>query len=503
MKPKINIALVGAGRIADVHYPGYINNSRARLYAVCDSDEALARRRQKEWRCKRSFTDYQQLLADPDLDAVEILTPQHLHLPMVEAAARAGKHIAVQKPMTTSLPLADRMIRACREAGVVFKVTDNYLFYPPLQKARELIQSGRIGEPSGVRIKLISGGKGGWPIPPAAWQWRLAEKEQGRGLQTFDHGHHLWTTAWYLLGDFYKVKAWIDYADGIIDCPATVIWRYAVSKAHGVCEFQHSPELRIPSQYYANDEWMEITGTRGILFIHRCTGEIHQGPVLSVFDDQGMQSYDQIPSDWVEGFKGSLMNFVDAIEGRADPLLTGAAGRHILSFSLAAGRSAALGREVYLSEMDAFWPGLEYHRQRSRERRRHPRHQARSRLWQWFGAAADARYADQAADLTRELLAAYDPHQDPDWSALVVLRLTGQGSVGDQIFCIQIGDGKAGFLSAEKKWQPDLEIVVPAGTWAMILLKKKRIETAFLQRKVKILTGKAEEALKLRAVFGL
>lgn len=498
---KINIGLAGAGRIADVHFPGYVNNKRANLYAVCDADAETAKRRQKEWNCKKSFTDFNQMLADPDLDAVEILTPQGLHCSMVEAAARAGKHIAVQKPMTTDLKQADRMIQACQDAGVIFKVTDNYVFYPPIVTAKQMITDGRIGEVTGLRIKLISGGKGGWQIPAASWQWRLEEKEQGRGLQTFDHGHHLWTTAWALLGNFRKVKAWVDYADGIVDCPATVIWKYENNEAHGICEFQHSPLLTLPSHYYANDEWMEITGSKGLIFIHRCTGHIHQGPVLSVFDDNGMESYNDIASDWVEGFKGSLENFIDAIEGKAEPLLSAEQGRHILSFALALGRSAASGREVYLSETDAAFPYLAFLKERKKDIKNSPLRTGRSR--KWFTWKDDALYASQAAELTTQLIKRYDPKKDPSWSAVISLNLTAQGKTNEMNYLICIADGSAEFISGDHKKPADIALSVPAGTWAMIVLKKKRIETAFLQRKLKIIEGKAEDALKLRAVFGL
>ena len=121
----INVGIIGCGRIADLHYPGYKNNRKARVYAVCDSNDEIRERRKKEWRAEKSYSDYRELLADPSVDAVEILTPQVLHEEMVIEAARAGKHIALQKPMTIDLASADRMLRAVRSSGKVFRVTDN------------------------------------------------------------------------------------------------------------------------------------------------------------------------------------------------------------------------------------------------------------------------------------------------------------------------------------------------------------------------------------------
>ncbi len=139
---------------------------------------------------RQAYADYRDLLADPRVDAVEILTPQLLHEEMVLEAARAGKHIALQKPMTIDLPSADRMIAASVKSGKILRISDNYLFYPPIVLAKKMIDAGEIGDPNNMRIKLISGGSGGWAIPPAAWEWRLKESMVGRPIQTFDHGHH-------------------------------------------------------------------------------------------------------------------------------------------------------------------------------------------------------------------------------------------------------------------------------------------------------------------------
>lgn len=83
-----------------------------------------------------------------------------LHEPVV-AAAQAGKHIALQKPMTVDLKSADRMLTATAQSGKIFKVTDNYAFYPPIRLAKKIIDNGEIGSPISIRIKFIGGGGGG------------------------------------------------------------------------------------------------------------------------------------------------------------------------------------------------------------------------------------------------------------------------------------------------------------------------------------------------------
>lgn len=350
---RLRIGFIGCGRISDLHVRPYRDMKGVEIHSVCDIDGSLAEEKKIEWGARRSFTDYREMLGDPDLDAVEILSPQGVHEEMAVAAAEAGKQIALQKPMTIDVPSADRIIEAVARTGAAFRVTDNYLFYPPVVFAKRLIEDGIIGEPTNLRIKMISSDTGGWPVPPSAWQWRKAEALRGRGMQTFDHGHHLWAVAWYLLGDSEKVISWIDSVDGIIDSPAVIMWKYKKDVCYGMCEYVHAPGAVIPSDYYANDEWFEISGTGGIILINRCTGLLRKGPVVSVYAKDTWTHYEDIPSDWSEGFRGAAGNFVSMLRGKTRPLLSAEEARNILKFALAVGESAARGREIVL---DRFTP---------------------------------------------------------------------------------------------------------------------------------------------------
>lgn len=497
---KINVGFIGLGRIADVHYPGYINNNQARLYAVCDRDEEKLRQRKEQWNIEKAYTDYMEMLQDDKLDAVEILTPQLLHENMVIQTAQAGKHIAVQKPMTINLMSADRMLDEVKKAGIVFKVTDNYTFYPPIVHLKKIIEDGTIGKPTNIRIKFTGGASGGWEVPPSAWEWRMKEKEAGRGIQTFDHGHHLWTTAWYLLGSVERVKAWVDSLDGIIDCPSVIIWKYKGRIAYGVCEFAQASNMHIPSRYYANDEWIEVTGTDGIAFIHRCTGNIHQGAVISVFDGHKWKRYDKINSDWGEGFIGATQNFIQAVRGDAKPLLSGEEGREILKLALSIQKSSRLRREVYPDEMDDKNPKAFTKKKIKQDIKKNC---GKKGLLSWLGLGKkSAKYASKADELTEQLILDFNPDSVKTWNCIVGLHLKEEGNSCEAKYAFRIESGN---LSHEKGVLPenyDILLEIPKGVWAMILLKKRRLETAFLQGKLKI-KGKLEEALKLRSALGI
>jgi predicted dehydrogenase/putative sterol carrier protein len=501
---KINVAFIGCGRIADLHYRGYQNHRHAQLYALCDTNPEILALRQQEWQPVKVYSDYQELLQDREIDAVEILTPQALHEPMVIAALQSGKHVAVQKPMTTSLASADRMLAAAAGKSLVYKVTENYVFYPPIQLARQLIDDGQIGEPSNLRIKFISGSSGGWAVPTSSWEWRMGEILAGRGTATFDHGHHLWSTAWYLMGEVERVGGWIENYQGVVDCPAIVIWKYRDGRRYGSCDFTHAGDLHIPSQYYANDEWIEVSGSRGIIFIRRCTGNIQPGPVVSLFNGQSMRHWD-IDSDWGAGFRGATENFIQSIRGRETPLLNGAQGREILRFALAVRKAADLRREVYLAELDHWWPAL-YSWQQKRQRNDGIGINANS-LLAWvanrFSPNEDlAPYAPQARALTEKLLADFDPDKAKGWDIIIGIHLTPEGEASEEKIGLTIKDQKIALQFGTLPTTTTFTVRVAAGVWAAILLKKKRPELAFLQGKIKV-EGRVEEGLKLRELFKL
>ncbi len=271
---KLNFGIIGCGRITDLHAPGYAGREDARIYAACDVKRENAERRAREWGAEKVYADYRDLLADPAVDAVEVITPHHLHSEICVAACRAGKHVSVQKPMALTVPECDTMIRAAREAGVKLKVFENFVFYPPYVKARELIRDGAIGEPLSIRIRLGGAGRGGWKVPFSAWLWRLNEQTCGGGPNIFDDGYHKFSIAIYFLGDIGGVNAWVDRSFGIIDAPALISWDYKNSARVGFLDSTMSPNMTVKSKYYAVDERVEITGTEGVIWVTRCTAQL-------------------------------------------------------------------------------------------------------------------------------------------------------------------------------------------------------------------------------------
>ncbi len=496
----INVGIIGCGRISDLHRAGYIGCASARIHAVCDTNRELAEQKRKAWGAAKCYADYRALLEDRDVDAVEVLTPQPLHEAMAIDAAKAGKHVALQKPMAISLESADRILAAVAEQKTLFKVSDNYLFYPPLVLAKQLIAQGAIGTPSNLRIKMISGGSGGWDVPASAWAWRAAENAQGRGFQTFDHGHHLWSAASYLLGPVERVASWIDTLDGIIDSPAVIMWKHKEGVRYGTCEYVHAPQLHIPSAYYANDEWFEVTGSKGILCIRRCTGNICTGPGVRLFDGNGWMDFDDVETDWKEGFIGATRNFVNAIQGKTSPLLSGEQAREILKLDLAISKSARVRREVYVDELDAEDPSA-YTEKRIREEVDRASAKRQGHPPRTFPEPDREIRRDTIDGLTAGLINRVNAEKARNWRSVIQLFVKGEDG---QTFHYELRfeNGTLTTATALSARPPALTIKVSAASWADILRGTKTIEDCFVGGELE-LDGAIEEGLKVKDVLGL
>lgn len=358
MKP-IGVAIVGCGRISDLHQLGYRGRTDARIVAVCDTRKSRAAARAKAWGVDRVYTDYARLLEDRDVDAVELLTPHHLHCPMTVEACRAGKHVSVQKPMALSAAEADRMIEAARAAGVVLRVYETFVCYEPAVRARAMIDAGEIGEVRAVRMHVSTGtGSTGWKVPLSAWLWRFDEKQCGGGPLVFDHGYHLFSLGTYLGGPVEKVVAWIDrtpvkQAAGLVtvDAPATVMFKYRAARRYGVLDVEHTPAMRIDSRYYADDDRIEVIGDRGIIFINRYTARTVDLPALVLFKNGKTTPVPVEGVEWHDSFIATTNEFIEALKSGRQPMLDGPTGKAVLQFALAALQSAATGREVRPDEV--------------------------------------------------------------------------------------------------------------------------------------------------------
>jgi 1,5-anhydro-D-fructose reductase (1,5-anhydro-D-mannitol-forming) len=143
---QIRWGLVGLGRLADEHLASaFAGSCSGRLVACAGRTPERARAFAAAHGVAYSYTSYEELLQDPQVDAVYVATPNHLHHPVVLAAATAGKHVLCQKPMGMTAAEAEAMVAACQKAGVVLRVGLQCRFQHVLRAAARTVEAGRLG----------------------------------------------------------------------------------------------------------------------------------------------------------------------------------------------------------------------------------------------------------------------------------------------------------------------------------------------------------------------
>ena len=348
---KRRVGVVGLGRIFDLNVRGYLGHPEAEIAALCDADPALLARRAAAHPGAFATTDYAEFLRR-DLDLIEILTPHPLHEAMTAAALKAGAHVSVQKPMAMTLAECDRMVQAADASGKRLKLFENFVFYPPLVRARQLLREGAIGKPLHFRMKVVMADRAqAWAVPEAASRWRHALAAEGRGgPMVFDHGHHMMAVALWLFGDVRDGFARIERTEtpsGIYDAPATLTWRHADPPVHGMWDVSLALKMTLRTDYYADAERFEIQGEEGILTVTRCSDRMIDEPVLTLYRDGEVRAFHNLDSDWGNSFARSTRHFLDVLAGREEQeILTAREGRRVIALYDLFQRSNAEGRAV-------------------------------------------------------------------------------------------------------------------------------------------------------------
>ncbi len=344
----VRAAFVGLGRIYDLNVRAYVDNPDVEVVALVDPDAERRAERHADWPAASTFATVADLAASGlAIDAVEALLPIPLHAEGVIELLDAGWHVNLQKPMCNTLADAQRMIDASVANDRVLRVMENYLFYEPLVRMRELVDSGAIGDVVGYHLKMVGSGRGGWDVPMSSYEWQFRQMRAGRGILVFDDGWHKLSTALWLFGPVREVRAWIGATEVVpdvaVDAPTTITWEHT-SGVRGVWDITLAPDLYLRSDYYTNDERWEVTGTRGFARVNRCTARGVQQPSLEVYVDGELRSFHALDDDWASSFANSGRHWLRWLHRGAGPLLWDAADAvHVLRFALAAYASSAAG----------------------------------------------------------------------------------------------------------------------------------------------------------------
>ena len=202
----VKVGIIGMGRISAVHIDGLKNVKDAKITAICDIDgEKLNAAGDRlgipeEYR----FKDYKELIACPEVQAVEICTPNYLHVPMALDAVKAGKPVNIEKPLGIACnEQMTELLAEIEESGIANMMCFSYRFRHAVRYAKHLIDSGRLGKIVNVNIEYLQSGVF---IPGRRLEWRFVKEYAGSGTLA-DLGVHLIDMTRFLLGDFSSICA--------------------------------------------------------------------------------------------------------------------------------------------------------------------------------------------------------------------------------------------------------------------------------------------------------
>ncbi|MCF3944160.1 Gfo/Idh/MocA family protein [Oceanobacillus alkalisoli] len=208
---RLNIGMIGGGFMAKAHSMAYASvpmffwPTEIIPYrkTVVEVNEELAKNAAERFGFENYSTDWRTLLDDPEIDVIDIVTPNHLHAEMAIAAAKAGKHIISEKPLGRNAKETEKMLKAVKEAGVKHMVAFNYRKTPAIALAKKFIEEGKIGKILNFRGTYLQD----WSADPESpLSWRFNKEKAGSGALG-DIGTHVIDLARYLVSDISEVMA--------------------------------------------------------------------------------------------------------------------------------------------------------------------------------------------------------------------------------------------------------------------------------------------------------
>lgn len=348
----IRLGIVGLGQISELVLPSYEGNEFVEVVGLCDRDRKRLDRWSSVFPSAFATTELEDLLVRGAgvIDVVDVLVPTPAHGDVVCQVLEAGFHVQVQKPIARTVEDADRMLAAATRSGAALRVMEDYLFFPPLVKLRELVHAGEIGEPAGVHMKIVANGLGGWDVPASSYEWQFEQALDGRGMMVFDHGWHQLAVAYSFFGPIRRIFGWVgatEIVPGIVlDAPSTLVWEHD-NGVRAVLDITFAPDMFFRSDYYTGDERIEVTGRKGYARLNRISAHGIQEPSVVVYRDGELRGYHAIDDRPPDAFRTSTNHALAWFRGEDDNLvMDGATAREVLVALVTALDSSDQGRPL-------------------------------------------------------------------------------------------------------------------------------------------------------------
>ncbi len=209
-KKTVNIALIGTKFMGKAHSNAFRQVGKffdlpaePVMKVICGKDPAGTKAAAEKFGWEEASTDWQAVVARPDIDVVDISSSGDMHATMAIAAAKAGKHIICEKPLANTIKEAEQMLAAVNKAGVKHMCGFTYRFNPAIQTIKQLISSGKLGTIFHFRACYLQD----WIVDPEfPLNWRLTKEGAGSGALG-DIGAHITDLCQFLVGDIAEVAA--------------------------------------------------------------------------------------------------------------------------------------------------------------------------------------------------------------------------------------------------------------------------------------------------------
>lgn len=333
---KINVGVIGAGRIGRVHAENLAYRiPEANLVAISDVFVAAAEKLAAELGVS-AHQDHRRILDDPAIDAVLVCSSTDTHARLMEEAAQAGKQIFCEKPIALDLAAIDRALEVVKQAGVKLQIGFNRRFDPNFRRVHDVVAEGQIGQPHVLRITSRD------PLPPPIDYVRVS------GGIFLDMTIHDFDMARFLMG---KEVESVYAAAGVMvnprigevgDVDTAVVTLHFVDGSLGVIDNSRQA-------VYGYDQRVEVFGSAGVV-----TAD-NNYPNTALISDAKRVHRDLPLNFFMERYVDSYVNemraFVDCVVNDAPPPVTGIDGRIPVVMGYAAKQSVAEGRPVRLDEV--------------------------------------------------------------------------------------------------------------------------------------------------------
>jgi predicted dehydrogenase len=338
---RVRVGLIGTGTWGKVHADTYTAHPRASLAAVCDLNEDRARKTATQYGVKQVYTDYRKMLSEDGIDAVAVVTPDFAHREVIVEAARAGKHIIVEKPLATTHEDLNQISEAVTKAGVKFMVDFHCRWSPPLVVARNDIEQGTLGEMVSAYLRLNNT----LLVPLKMLSW------SAKSSILWFLGSHAIDTLRYLFQDeivrVYSVsRSGVLCAKGI-DVPD--IYQTILEFSNGVIATVENHWIMPDSSPQLNDFKVNILGSKGMFNMDLTHNQLIERYLPNLSDRPDVIDGPLIRGRHVGFVHESIKHFVDCVADGKQPEVTLEDGVRVSKVILAIMESAKTREPVRIS----------------------------------------------------------------------------------------------------------------------------------------------------------